>query len=237
MNKTRYLIVNADDFGQSAGINRGIVAAHERGIVTSASLMVRWPDAREAAEYALARGNVSIGLHVDLGEWFFDRGEWKAMYEVVDLKCEGAVAAEVTKQIESFRALLEHDPTHLDSHQHVHLQEPVKSILLAASIELGVPLRSCESAISYCGGFYGQTAEGDNLPDVITVTNLKNILGELSDGISELGCHPGFAEDIKTRYRDQRADEVAVLCDHRIKAAIAELGIELISFAQLPVVA
>jgi predicted glycoside hydrolase/deacetylase ChbG (UPF0249 family) len=235
MNKTRYLIVNADDFGQSAGINRGIVAAHQQGIVTSASLMVRWPHAREAAEYARARGDVSIGLHVDLGEWFFDRGEWKAMYKVVDLKCESAVADELAKQIESFRALLGQDPTHIDSHQHVHLQEPVKSILLAAAIKLGVPLRNCESEISYCGGFYGQTAEGDSLPNVITVTNLKSILAELSDGISELGCHPGFADDIKTMYRGQRADEVAVLCDQRIKAAIAELGIELISFAELPV--
>ena len=45
-------IVNADDFGQSPGITRGVIAAHERGIVTSASLMVRWPSANEAAAYA-----------------------------------------------------------------------------------------------------------------------------------------------------------------------------------------
>jgi len=48
----RRLIVNADDFGQSPGINRGIMEAHERGIVTSVSLMVRWPAAVEAAAYA-----------------------------------------------------------------------------------------------------------------------------------------------------------------------------------------
>src|SRR5207247_11145801 len=48
----RDLIVNADDFGQSAGVNRGIIEAHERGIVTSASLMVRWPAANEATAYA-----------------------------------------------------------------------------------------------------------------------------------------------------------------------------------------
>jgi len=40
---TRFLIVNADDFGQSPGINRGIIKAHADGIVTSVSLMVRWP--------------------------------------------------------------------------------------------------------------------------------------------------------------------------------------------------
>ena len=50
MPATRFLIVNADDFGQSSGINRGIITAHEKGIVTSASLMVRWPAAVEAAD-------------------------------------------------------------------------------------------------------------------------------------------------------------------------------------------
>src|SRR5436190_23980393 len=64
----RAVIVNADDFGQSAGINRGIIEAHERGIVTSASLMVRWPAAPAAAAYACAHRGLSVGLHVDLGE-------------------------------------------------------------------------------------------------------------------------------------------------------------------------
>ncbi len=50
----RYLIVNADDFGLSEGVNRGIIRAHEQGIVTSASLMVRGAAAAEAARYARA---------------------------------------------------------------------------------------------------------------------------------------------------------------------------------------
>ena len=46
------LIVNADDFGLSEGVNRGIIEAHERGIVTSASLMVLRPAAASAADYS-----------------------------------------------------------------------------------------------------------------------------------------------------------------------------------------
>ena len=54
----RYLIVNADDFGQSPGINRGVVEAHDRGIVTSASRAVRWPIPAEAA--AIHRRSVAF---------------------------------------------------------------------------------------------------------------------------------------------------------------------------------
>lgn len=46
------MIVNADDFGLSPGVNRGIIQAHEHGIVTSASLMVRRAAAYQAAQYA-----------------------------------------------------------------------------------------------------------------------------------------------------------------------------------------
>ena len=54
MPETRRLIVNADDLGLSAGVNRGIVEAHARGIVTSASLMVRQPAARQVRDVVAA---------------------------------------------------------------------------------------------------------------------------------------------------------------------------------------
>src|SRR5262245_5377777 len=83
---TKYVIVNADDFGQSHGVNRGIVHAHQYGIVTSASLMVRWPAAPEAVAYAREHQSLSLGLHVDLGEKVFRAGEWVPMYTVVPLQ-------------------------------------------------------------------------------------------------------------------------------------------------------
>ena len=71
---SRVLVVNADDYGRTEGVNRGIIEAHERGIVTSASLMVRWPAAREAAAYVRGGWRLGLGLHVDLGEWVFRGG-------------------------------------------------------------------------------------------------------------------------------------------------------------------
>src|SRR5438477_885752 len=113
----RYLIVNADDFGQSDGINRGVIESYEHGIVTSASLMVRGAAARAAAVYGRTNPELSLGLHVDLGEWAYRDGEWRAVYAVVPLHDAEAVLAEIQRQLDTFREMVGGEPTHLDSHQ------------------------------------------------------------------------------------------------------------------------
>jgi chitin disaccharide deacetylase len=229
----RWLIVNADDFGQSHGVNQGIVDAHERGIVTSASLMVRWPAAAEAAAYARRRPALSVGLHVDLGEWIRRDGAWQPLYTTVALDDPIATSDEVARQVLRFRELLGRDPTHLDSHQHVHRREPVRSALAAVARELGIPLREADERILYSGAFYGQTADGEPWPDAITVAGLIRILATLPRGFTELGCHPAYADDLHTMYRAERTRELAALCDPSVRPALARLGIELTSFAGL----
>lgn len=235
MRARRHLIVNADDFGQSAGVNRGIVIAHERGIVTSASLMVRWPAAAEAADYSRSHPTLSLGLHVDLGEWVYRDAAWRPRYEVVPLHDAGAVADEVDRQLAAFRELTGKDPTHLDSHQHVHRQEPVRSVLIQVARELAIPLRRFSAGIHYCGDYYGQDGKGHPIPGQISVDALIRILATLPPGITELGCHPGEAEDLDSPYRDERPKEVKVLCDPRVRAALTTHGVELRSFANVAI--
>jgi predicted glycoside hydrolase/deacetylase ChbG (UPF0249 family) len=232
--KARCLIVNADDFGQSACVNRGVIVAHECGIVTSASLMVRWPAAAEAAACARACPDLSVGLHLDLGEWTCCQGEWSPLYEVVPLDDAGAVAREVERQVGAFRDLVGRAPTHLDSHQHVHLQEPVLQIARSWAGELGVPLRRFTPAVRYCGSFYGQDDEGRSLPDAVSVAVLVQILASLPDGVTELCCHPADGADLDTLYRAERIIELATLCDPRVRAALVAEGIELRSFLEVP---
>lgn len=231
---SRFLIVNADDFGQSHGVNRGILKAHRCGIVTSASLMVRWPAASEAAAYAREHPSLSLGLHVDLGEKIFRAGEWLPLYSVVSLQDSDAIMKEVSHQLDAFRHLMGREPSHLDSHQHVHLREPVRSILVDTAQHLGLPLRHCCSSVCYQGSFYGQTAEGTPLPDVISVEGLIRILDTLPSGCTELGCHPADGCDLETMYCRERLEELRVLCDPRVRAAIRTMGIELRSFKDLP---
>lgn len=215
---TRTLIVNADDLGLSEGVNRGILRAHDDGIVTSASLMVREPAAQHAAERIRTRPRLSVGLHVDLDAWLDAPG--------------GAIRDQVAGQLERFRALLGRDPDHLDSHHHVHHREPNRAAVLAMGDALRVPVRGLDPVVRYCGSFYGRTPSGDPRPEAITVSALLGILRGLPEGVTELGCHPGLDPGLASSYRDERLLEVDVLCDERVRAALARERIELRSFAR-----
>jgi chitin disaccharide deacetylase len=229
----RSLIVNADDFGQTMGVTRGIVEAHERGIVTSTSLMVSWEASIAAAAYARTHPSLSAGLHVDLGEWVWRDGAWHTVYARVDPDDGDAVEREVRRQVECCSDLLGRRPTHVDSHQHVHRREPVRSIVTRVASELGVPLRQEASAIRYCGDFYGQGPTGGLCPELIAVSSLIALLRRLPEGITELGCHPGYAADLDSMYRDERAIELRTLCDAGVRQVVADEEIHLMSFGEV----
>jgi predicted glycoside hydrolase/deacetylase ChbG (UPF0249 family) len=230
--KLRYLIVNADDFGQSAGINRGIMEAHERGIVTSASLMTRWPAAREAARYARRHPSLSLGLHFDFGEWRFSGRHWSALYSVAPIDDVHAIRREARRQLNAFRMLRDADPTHLDSHQHIHRRPALQPIFLEIANESGVLLRGCSPRIRYYGGFYGQDDVGRRFMHRIRVEGFLECLREIRHEVTELGCHPGYAGGLDSTYGVERAVELETLCAPEVRAALAANSIELASFAR-----
>lgn len=228
----RILIVNADDFGRSAGVNQGVIRCHRKGIVTSASLMVRWPHAHEAAAYARV-SSLGLGLHLDLGEWEYRGGTWEPLYEVLPESGREAVAAEFERQLEAFQRIVGRPPDHLDSHQHVHRDAPVRGPALALGERLGVPVRDANSAIAYSGVFFGQDGKGRPVPDAITAEALVAAIEGLPPGVTELACHPAATSDHDAAYGEERIREVEALCDPRVRAAVDRCGIVLASFSEL----
>lgn len=229
----RTLIVNADDFGLSEGVNDGIVLAHEQGIVTSTTMMVRQPAAGAAGQYARSSATLAVGLHVDLGEWAFEDDEWVAVYQWVDLDDERAVRDEVQAQVARFVDLVGRKPTHVDSHQHVHSNDPVRTVVEEVAAQLGVPLRHHTPGIRYEGGFYGQTDTGEPFADLVSVPHLRSLLQGLPAGVTELACHPAATADVRTAYLHERLLELSTLCHPDVRAKIADESITLTSFAQL----
>ncbi len=231
MGEDRFLVINADDLGLAAAVNAGIFAAHERGVVTSASLMVRQGAARAAAEEAAAHPDLAIGLHLDLGEWVYESGEWTQAYLHCDTDDAAAVEAECRAQLERFRALFGRDPTHLDSHQHVHESEPVRGVTEGLAAELGLPLRN--RAVRYEGGFYGQSGKGEPFPEGISPERLVELIRALSPGWTEIGCHPAAGPVPTSSYDAERQVELATLCDPGVKTLLNVSDVHLCSFAQV----
>jgi predicted glycoside hydrolase/deacetylase ChbG (UPF0249 family) len=135
--KMRKLIVNADDFGISAEVNRAIVEAFGKGVISSATLMTNMPGFDEACELAHCHGLLGkIGVHLNLSSGYplsapvrrcsrfcDDTGMFRSRRTRFRLSKEErhALETEFAAQVEACldRGLR---PTHLDSHHHVHTE-------------------------------------------------------------------------------------------------------------------
>lgn len=250
----RFLIVNADDFGLTAGVSRGILEAHRRGIVSSTTALVNLPAAPDLDAEAAALPRVGIGLHVNLtwgtpvspaaavpslvdGEGRFHRDP-RVVEERADLD---EVRREVEAQVDAFTRRFGRGPTHLDSHHHVHRLRRVADVILSVVIGARLPLRSQDP-----GFREGLRRHGVRTPDHFlgedsvepywTTERLLDKLAALPVGVTELMCHPGHYDDALawSRYGRQRETERAALCDAEVRATIERLEIRLCHFGTLP---
>ncbi len=123
-------------------------------------------------------------------------------------------------------------PTHIDSHHHVHRCFNVAWQFLEAGARYGVPVRGF-SEVFYVGRFWAHPEFGRTDMTKISAESLRVLLRSLGPGVSEVSCHPGYLESrADAQYNREREVELRSLCDAKVKAAIAEEGIRLISFRE-----
>jgi predicted glycoside hydrolase/deacetylase ChbG (UPF0249 family) len=146
MGKLRRLIINADDFGMSPGVNNGIVVAAAAGGITSTSLIVNLPDSADAISRARQWSGVSVGLHFNLtvgtavtGPSSLTHGDTGEFYSLAKLL--GAASVGMIDEADVERECLAQidrmtragfTPTHLDSHRHIHMHPAVYPAVLRA---------------------------------------------------------------------------------------------------------
>lgn len=217
------VIFNADDFGASSGVNRGIVEAHTRGVVTSTSMMVTGAAVDEAVRMSTAHPDLAVGLHFDV--W----GEDTRDFDMDDL---AAVRRELTDQLARFNDLMGRDPTHVDSHKHAHRSPGAMDIFQELVGPLDVPIRD-DGRVAYIGGFYAQWEWKVTDLGHVSIDALTAILEtETAEGWSEIGCHPGYrSADYESVYLLEREHEVETLTDPRVRGVLSENHIELKSYA------
>lgn len=220
---TRTVIVNADDFGASRGVNAGIAEAHRRGVVTSTSMTVTGQAASEAAAMARDLPDLAVGLHWDV--WGEDEREF-------DLSDARAVEAEFARQLERFVELTGREPTHIDSHRHAHLEDKIRDVFFEIARPLGVPVRG-DGSVRFIGGFYAQWEWKVTKLEYVSVDALIGILrDEVGDGWTEISCHPARVSDdyLHAVYLHEREEELGTLTSPRVRSAFEELGIQLRSY-------
>jgi predicted glycoside hydrolase/deacetylase ChbG (UPF0249 family) len=139
------LIVNADDFGLTAGVNAGIVEAFERGILRSTTLMANGPAFDDAARLARQTPGLDVGCHLvliggrpltepasrfpDSATELLRRLFGRYSVEWIEREFIAQIGKIVSAGI---------DPTHLDSHKHTHLAPPVLEAVLRVASRFGI---------------------------------------------------------------------------------------------------
>lgn len=155
----RQLIVNADDYGYTPGTSRGILKAHQSGIVTSTSVMVNMPAAAEWVPKAIAETPaLGLGLHITLtagepvslpddvpdlvapGGGFYPRDTLIGLMPGLNIT---QVEREMLAQVARFEEIAGRLPDHLDSHHHItYLNPPIIKLMVKLAHELDIPIRN-----------------------------------------------------------------------------------------------
>lgn len=244
----KYLIVNADDFGFSHGVNEGILKAHRDGIVTGTTVMVNLPLAVEIVQAVAQNPGLGAGVHLNItfGKPVLPVAEVPSLVNEKGEFLRPEVGAERVRPVEAaaeWRAQLELfqswgiKPTHLDSHHHVHTWPGLRDIAVQLAKELGIPMRFTDSPTRevlvskgvtvtdfFAGEFYGDKA---------TTAHLLDILRNLTPGVTELMCHPAVVDEhlnAKSTYTWPRSTELASLTSLKVDNLLKSQGIKLITY-------
>lgn len=253
-------IVNADDYGITLGVSKGIIKGMKEGIITDTSALVNSKDFEESAKLAMDAGITSMGVHLtitflepvldksmvksivnDNGKFFRKPNLIPKNYKKEEVK------AELKAQIEKFLAT-GLKLNHLDSHHGISvLDAKLFDIVLELANEYNVPIRR-EDTVSrdqeIKGKFSASGAKGadyvcaDFSSLAVREEYVMSILEKNKDvdAIFEFGGHPGFVdEELKaiTSFADERENDLAVFMSEKVVNYIKDNNIQLISYSEI----
>jgi chitin disaccharide deacetylase len=260
LSAVRTLIVNADDFGFTRDVNQGIVEAHQRGILTAATLMATGAAFDDAVRLAHANPTLDIGCHLVL--------VGQPPYPPTIAQLIPAVALGRIKIYEEFqtqvRRILDADlqPTHLDTHKHTHLLPSVLDAVARISQDFQIPWvrRPFDFERQPCGVNWTNRAmslmrplfdrvlpahdcrstdyfSGFTVTGRYSTEDLLQLIQMLPEGSTEFMCHPGICgpelRAASTRLKDSRQQELEALTEPAVREALDTADVRLANYRDL----
>lgn len=276
------VIINADDFGLTPGVNRGVLSCFREGVLTSTTMLVNLRFFEDAVAIARENPDLPVGIHLSLlwgrpisaasavptlveSDGCFSRGLGRLArrYFLGRLSMD-EVQREFRAQIRKFLdAGLQ--PTHFDTHKHVHSLPGIRRALIAVAEEFGIrklriPLengvgggrpslvtaiernvvrflcRDSRAELERAGFKTTDNFVGIDHMEQLDARALSEILRNLPDGVTELMCHPGYADEHLSEFArtpPDREQELAGLKDPAVKQLVASRGIRLMNYGEL----
>ena len=181
------ILVNADDFGFSRGVNQAILRAHRDGFLTHASLMANTEYFDEAVNEIVPEvPNLKIGVHITLtcgnalsGENILaqnDRLNW-TFVKLLLLRKTSKVLRSLEEEIESQILKIKNsgiEISHIDGHEHVHIIPSINSIVRKLARRHGIPrVREINENVFESFRFNGKTSSISNVIKLILLKTLS----------------------------------------------------------------
>lgn len=228
-------VINADDFAFSPAVTDGIIVAHQKGVVTSTTVLCNSPFLDHAVRRAEEVPDLGLGCHLNLtsgrpltGNRALTKEDGAFMRVPAFLEADvdpQIIYDECKAQIEMFLSAFGRRPTHLDGHYHITTTDKVIDITRRLAQEYDLEVRDM-GPFRFEVNFFQAGATKENL--------LALVERAAADGVdTEIMCHPGFCDrEIyeTTSYAMQRVDELRILIDPTIREAVEALGAELVHY-------
>jgi chitin disaccharide deacetylase len=251
----RYLIVNADDFGISPEVTKGIIEAFIIGIVTDTSILICSPYAEQALANAIEVG-LPVGIHIDFvtefhlhdhhsdpnligpnGQLTHELNE-REFHNHIDhsFTCDELITLrdEIRSQVNLFIQLTGQKPSHLDYHFGLHYINEIMAIYITIAEEYQIPVRwgrqyAGKSPYAMAPKIFCDAFKGHPQS---SIDDFVKLIEKPWEGVMEICCHPGYFTpgEFADKNNQDREYELTVLVDPRLKVELHNRNIQLVNY-------
>jgi predicted glycoside hydrolase/deacetylase ChbG (UPF0249 family) len=245
------LIVNADDFGLTGGVTRGILDAFGAGVVRSTSAMLCLDEAVTQLKQWRSVLKNSVGVHLQLMDGVPCSGPSAVpsltgadgKFPTSPTPMDGISLPEVRRewhaQVERLMSI-DFVPTHVDTHNHVHMTPGILEVYCEIALYYGLPARAGSQKLAAalkergvpCVDYCEIRGYDSEITPEAFLKNVARAFAECGNsGIVELMCHPGYVDGSlkeKSSYVAERGQELRVLCSTKTSEGLKRLGVEVV---------